>query len=47
MGDRWWVIHEDELIKALKRCADGEDPEIMILELTANTEPPDSEEGNA
>jgi len=47
MGDRWWVIHEDTIIDALRRCADGEDPDIMLIELTANSElgGTDTEEG--
>lgn len=43
-GERWWVIHEYELLKALQRCEHGETADLMLLELTANSEPSESEE---
>jgi len=42
MGDRWWAIHEDELLRSLREAAAGADPDVVLLELTANTEPPPS-----
>lgn len=39
MGDRWWVIHEDELLRSLREAAAGSDPDVVLLELTANTDP--------
>lgn len=38
MAERWWVIHEDELYAALHRCELGETADIMLIELTANSE---------
>lgn len=34
----WWTIDGDALIDALRRCADGEDPDLVYAELYANTE---------
>ena len=34
----WWVIEQAELLKALRRCSEGEDPDIMLMELTANAD---------
>lgn len=38
MSDRWWVIHEDELLAALRRVADGDHPDAAMTELLANAE---------
>lgn len=35
MADRWWVIHEDEIFKALVRAAGGDHPELVMVELLA------------
>jgi hypothetical protein len=35
---RYWVISEEMLMEALERCWNNEDPHIMMLELTANSE---------
>lgn len=43
MSDRWWVIHEDEILRALRQAAAGDDPDVVLLELTANTEPANPE----
>ena len=43
--DAWWVIHAEELRKALRRCYRGEDPEIMYLELIANSEQQGGQDG--
>lgn len=34
----YWVISDEMLMEALERCWNGEDPHIMMLELTANSE---------
>lgn len=36
MTDDWWVINSTELLSALKRVADGDDPDIVYVELYAN-----------
>lgn len=36
--DAWWVIHGEELAKALHRVKDGEDPDLIYTELFANSE---------
>lgn len=39
--EQWWVINGAELMSALMDAADGDDPEVVYLELVANssTEP--------
>lgn len=43
---RWWAIREDELLRALCKTADGDDPGVVLTELFANSEtrevPPDA-----
>lgn len=34
---RWWVIEESELLAALRRVGDGQDPDVMLVELLANS----------
>lgn len=34
----WWVIGGAVLLAALRRCAAGEDPDLVYAELYANTE---------
>lgn len=36
--ERWWVIREDVILEALRACHSGEDPSLILLELTANSE---------
>lgn len=38
----WWVINGGELLSALKRVANGDDPDLAYVELWANST---SEEG--
>lgn len=39
MTERWWVINEVDLLRALREAAVGETtPEIILLELTANSD---------
>lgn len=37
MSETWWVINGTELLAALQRVADGEDPDMAYAELYANT----------
>ncbi len=37
--DAWWVVHADVLRSMLARAAAGEDPELLYVELVANSEP--------
>lgn len=34
----WWVIHEAELLKALRKAHAGDSPDVVLMELTANSE---------
>lgn len=34
----WWVIEETELLSALRSVADGNDPELVMTELLANSQ---------
>lgn len=34
----WWVIHGADLMAALKRAHEGDKPEVVYLELIANSE---------
>ena len=36
--DAWWVIHSSVLLDALKRAAAGEDPDLLYVELIANSD---------
>jgi len=36
--DQWWTINGQVLMDALHRCHEGETPEMMYLELIANSE---------
>ncbi len=38
VADRWWVIHEDEILKALVRAGAGDHPELVMVELLAGCE---------
>lgn len=33
----WWVIEDEQLLMALRRCGNGEDPDMVYTELYANT----------
>jgi len=33
----WWAISGDALLDALRRCANGEDPDLVYAELYANS----------
>ncbi len=45
MANRWWVIHEEVLHATLMRAQHGEDPDMLLLELTANADT-ETVEGN-
>lgn len=34
----WWVIEQEPLLEALRRCAAGESADIVLMELTANAD---------
>jgi len=36
--DSWWTIHGETIMEALKRAANGEDPDMIYAELYANSE---------
>jgi hypothetical protein len=36
--DAWWVVHSHVLQDMLKRAHQGEDPELLYVELIANSE---------
>ena len=36
--DAWHVISATDLLEALRRCAAGEDPDLVYAELYANAE---------
>lgn len=38
MTDRWWAISDEALTAALHRAHNGDDPEIVRLELYANSD---------
>lgn len=37
VNERWWVIAESELLAALRRVAQGHDPDLTMAELLANS----------
>lgn len=43
-GERWWVIAETDLHAALRRVANGDDPDIAMAELVANSSTDDGSE---
>lgn len=38
--ERWWVISDLAMKAALQRCADGDDPSVVMLEQFANSGDP-------
>lgn len=42
--EQWWALNGQILMNALHRCHEGENPEIMYLELIANSDTIDVEE---
>lgn len=36
-AEQWWVVNADELRAALHRAHNGTDPEVVFIELYANT----------
>lgn len=37
LADQWWVINGDDLLDHLRRAKAGEDPDLLYLELAANS----------
>lgn len=37
-ADQWWSIDGEVLLDALKRAHDGDDPDVVYVELFANSE---------
>ena len=35
---RWWVIHEDDVLDALRRVQAGENPDMVYAEMYVNAE---------
>lgn len=42
LGEQWWVIEQDALLVALRAVANGADPDLMLLELDANSQREDT-----
>lgn len=36
-ADQWWCINGEELISAMRRAHEGEDPDMLYIELVANS----------
>lgn len=36
--ESWWVIEESQLLAALTRVQDGEDPQMVLIEMYANAD---------
>jgi len=43
-AEQWWAINGQVILDAMHRCYEGEDPELMYLELIANSETDEVEE---
>ena len=37
-ADQWWTINGEALMEALRQAHDGTDPDIVYLELVANSD---------
>jgi len=37
-GKQWWVLNGADLLTALNRCHQGEDPDMVYLEYIANAD---------
>lgn len=44
--DHWWCIQGHSLMYALKRVRDGDDPDVVYLELLANSDIEDYRKGD-
>ena len=38
MNKRYWVLEESELLAKLRRVANGEPPDVVLLEMYANSD---------
>jgi len=36
--DSWWTISTESMLAMLRRCHDGEDPELVFMEEYANAD---------
>ena len=37
-SEQWWTIRGDDIMEAMRRAAAGEDPDLIYLELVANSD---------
>jgi hypothetical protein len=37
----WWTIHGETILESLRRCAEGESPDVVYAELYANADTED------
>ena len=42
---QWWTINGADLMAAMRRCHDGEDPDLVYLEYIANSDTTDYGKG--
>lgn len=45
MTETWHVVHSADLLSMLRRCRNGEDPEMVYLEAYVNAEPVENSDG--
>jgi hypothetical protein len=45
-ADQWWTINGQDMLDALIRCHNGDDPDIVYLELFVNSDVTDYGEDN-
>ncbi len=39
-SEQWWTINGEDMLDAMRRCHQGDEPEIVYLELIANSTTP-------
>ena len=44
-SEQWWAINGADFMAAMRRCRDGEDPDIVYLEYVANSDTTDYGKG--
>jgi hypothetical protein len=45
-SDQWWCINGQDMLNALIRCRNGDDPDIVYLEMFINSDITDYPEEN-
>lgn len=45
--EQWWAINGSDIMSALHRAYDGEDPDLIYLELIANSDAEDYGQENS